>query len=60
MTDRGTNTLAARGLEELFPSCAVMSVFGSGGEIGFGLHTYVLKSTIQLWYCVSFFGSGGK
>jgi hypothetical protein len=27
MTDRGTNTLAALGLEELFPSCAVVSVF---------------------------------
>ncbi len=29
MTDRGANTLAARGLEELFSSCAVVSVFGS-------------------------------
>jgi hypothetical protein len=28
--DRGTNTLAAHGLEELFSSCAVVSVFGSG------------------------------
>ncbi len=27
ITDRGTNTLAARGLEELFSSCAVMSDF---------------------------------
>ncbi len=32
ITDGGTNTLAARGLEELFSSCAVVSVFGSGGE----------------------------
>ncbi len=32
MTDRETNTLAARGLEELFFSCAVVSVFGSGGK----------------------------
>jgi hypothetical protein len=32
ITDRGTNTLAARGLEELFSSCAVVSVFGSGGK----------------------------
>ncbi len=31
-TDRETNTLAARGLEELFSSCAVVSVFGSGGK----------------------------
>jgi hypothetical protein len=30
--DRGTNTLAARELEELFSSCAVVSVFGSGGK----------------------------
>jgi hypothetical protein len=26
------HTLAARGLEELFSSCAVLSVFGSGGK----------------------------
>ncbi len=36
LTDRqiygGTNTLTARGLEELFSSCAVVSVFGSGGK----------------------------
>jgi hypothetical protein len=32
ITDGGTNTLAARGLEELFSSCAVVSVFGSGGK----------------------------
>ena len=41
-TDRETNTLASRGLEEsahvcvgwrnLFSSCAVVSVFGSGGK----------------------------
>ncbi len=29
---RETNTLAARGLEELFSSCAVVSVFCSGGK----------------------------
>jgi hypothetical protein len=34
MTDRGTNTLAARGLEELFSGCAVVSVFGFWQEIG--------------------------
>ncbi len=28
--DRGTNTLAVRGLEELFSGCAAVSVFGSG------------------------------
>ncbi len=32
MTDRGTNTLALHGLEELFYSCAIVSVFGSGRE----------------------------
>ncbi len=31
-TDRETNTLASRELEELFSSCAVVSVFGSGGK----------------------------
>jgi hypothetical protein len=30
--DRETNTLAARRLEELFSSCAAVSVFGSGGK----------------------------
>ncbi len=30
MTDGETNTLAGRGLGELFSSCAVVSVFGSG------------------------------
>jgi hypothetical protein len=39
------NTLAARGLEELFLSCAVVSVFGSGGSYVLVLHTttYVLR-----------------
>jgi hypothetical protein len=32
MTDRGTNTLAACGLEELFSSCGFVSVFFSGGK----------------------------
>ncbi len=31
-TDRETNTLATRGLEEHFSSCAVVSVFGCGGN----------------------------
>ncbi len=43
ITDRGTNTLPARGLEELFSSCAVVSVFGSGGKQVLILHTYVLR-----------------
>jgi hypothetical protein len=37
------NTLAARGLEELFFSCAVVSVFGSGGNWVLVLHTCVLR-----------------
>jgi hypothetical protein len=39
------NTLAARGLEELFFSCAVVSVFDSGGKYVLVLHTttYVLR-----------------
>jgi hypothetical protein len=40
--DGETNILAARGLEELFSSCAIVSVFGSGGKKVLVLHTYVL------------------
>jgi hypothetical protein len=40
MTDGGTNTLAAHGLEELFSSCAVVSVFWFWQEIGVGV-TYL-------------------
>ncbi len=43
MTDRGTNTLAARGLEKFFSSCAVVcQFFWFWREIGFGV-TYVLR-----------------
>jgi hypothetical protein len=41
-TDRETNTLAARGLEQFFSSCAVVLVFWFWLEIGFGV-TYVLR-----------------
>ncbi len=43
--DGETNTLAARGLEEPFFSCAVVLVFGSGGKYVLVLHTttYVLR-----------------
>ncbi len=41
--DREMNTLAVRGLEEHFSSCAVVSVFGSGGKQVLVLHTYVLR-----------------
>jgi hypothetical protein len=37
MTDRGTNTLTAHGLEELFSICAVVQFFGFWWEIGFGV-----------------------
>jgi hypothetical protein len=40
MADREMNTLAARGLEELFSSSAVVSVFYFWREIGFGV-TYL-------------------
>ncbi len=44
ITDGETNTLAAHELEELFSSCAVVSVFGSGGKQVLVLHTtYVLR-----------------
>jgi hypothetical protein len=34
---------AARGLKELFSSCAVVSVFGSGRKLVLVLHTYILR-----------------
>ena len=46
--------------------CAVVSVFGSGQFLvlaGNRFWLYILLctwSTVQLWCCVSFFGSGGK
>jgi hypothetical protein len=52
MTDRGTNTLAARGLEEPFSSCAVVSVFGSGGKYVLVLHTTTYVLRVQYSYGV--------
>ncbi len=51
---RGTNTLALRGLEELFLQlcCCVSFWFWRG--IGFGFTYLCTQSTIQLWCCVSF------
>jgi hypothetical protein len=43
MTDREMNTLAVRVLEELFSSCAVVSVFGSGRKLDLVLDTYILR-----------------
>ncbi len=57
MTDRKTNTLAARGLE--VSSCAVIvSVFWFWREIGFGV-TYVLRVQYSCGV-VLVFDSGGK
>ena len=53
-TDGEMNTLTAHGLEELFFSCAVGSVFWFWREIGFGVTYLCTLSTIQLWHCVSF------
>jgi hypothetical protein len=41
MRVENSETLAARGLEELFSSCAVVSFFCFWQEIGFGV-TYLL------------------
>ncbi len=43
MTDRGTNTLAARGLMELFFQLCCCVSFGSGRKCVLVLHTYVLR-----------------
>jgi hypothetical protein len=59
-TDRQRNTLAARGLEELFFSCAVVSVFWflAGNRFWCYLLMYLEYNTVvALCY---FFGSGGK
>jgi hypothetical protein len=56
MTDGGTNTLAAHGLEELFSSCAVVSVFQLWREIVLGV-TYL---PYQLCRCVFFLVLAGN
>ncbi len=43
MTDRGMNTLAARGLEEFFFQLCCHVSFLFWRKIVFGLHTYVLR-----------------
>jgi hypothetical protein len=47
-TDGRRNTLATRGLEELFSSCAVVSGFWFWWEIGFGVTypTYLEYNTV--------------
>jgi hypothetical protein len=56
MTVRGTNTLAACELEELFFSCAVVSVFWLWRELVLGV-SYL---PYQLCRCVFFFVAAGK
>jgi hypothetical protein len=60
MTDRGTNTLAACGLDKPFSSCAVVSVFWflAGNRFCCYLLTYLEYHTVVA-LCL-FFGSGGK
>jgi hypothetical protein len=54
--DRETNTLAARGLEELFSSCAVVSAFRLWREIVLGV-TYL---PYQLCHCFFFVAAGNS
>ncbi len=56
MTDGETNTLAARGLEDFFSSCAVVSVFWLWQEIVLGV-TYL---PYQLCHCVFFLVAAGN
>jgi hypothetical protein len=51
ITDGEMNTLGARGLEELFFSCADVAVFGSGGKYVLVLHTYVLEYNTVVRLC---------
>jgi hypothetical protein len=48
MTDGGTNALAARGLEDFFSSCAVVSVFWflAGNRFWYSLLTYLDYNTV--------------
>ncbi len=60
MADREMNTLDTRGLEELFSSCAVVSVFVlAGNRFWFYILLMLLEyHTVVVLFC--FFGSGGK
>ncbi len=61
MTDGGTNILATRGLEELFSSCAVVSVFCSGGKMVLVLlTTYVLRVQCSCGVVLVFFILAGN
>jgi hypothetical protein len=60
MTDRGMNTIAARGLEELFSSCAVVSdiLILAGNRFWWYLLRYIEYNTVVV--LCQFFGSGRK
>ena len=60
MTDRETNTLAAHGLEEHFFPVVVLCQFLVLAGNRFWFYILMYLEYIQLWCCVSFFGSGGK
>ncbi len=59
LTEEGIHSLHV-GWRNFFSSCAVVSVFGSGGELVLVLHTYVLRVQNQLWCCVSFLVLAGN
>jgi hypothetical protein len=59
ITDRGTNTLAARGLEEIFFQLCRVSVFFLLRKIVL-LLTYHSSCAIVFGFTGQFFGSGGK
>ncbi len=60
ITDGGTNTLAAHGLEELFFRLNFFVSFWFWREIGFPFTCLCTQSTIQLWCCVSFMVLAGS
>ncbi len=60
LNHRETNTLAARGLEELFFQLCCCVSFWFWQEIGFGLYTYVLRVPYSCGVVSDFFASGGK
>ncbi len=60
MADRGMNTLAARGLEELFFQLCCCVSFWFWQEVGFGFTYLCTQSTIHLWCCNSFLVPAGN
>ncbi len=61
MEDGVDVTLATRGLEEPFSSCAVVSVFCSGGKMVLVLHTpYVLRVPYICGVVIIFFVLAGN